>query len=71
MMKLKKGEFTQVPVKSDFGYHIIKLEDSRQTPFPPLDDVKAQIQKNLEQQRLMQFREELRSSAKTDYTFSN
>ena len=71
LTKLTKGEFTQVPVKSDFGYHIIKLEGSRQTPFPPLEDVKAQIQKNLEQQRLMQFREELRSSAKTDYTFSN
>jgi peptidyl-prolyl cis-trans isomerase C len=70
MIKLKKGQFTQEPVKSEFGYHIIKLEDSRETPFPALNDVKPQIQKNLEQQRLTQFREELRGNAKTDYTFS-
>ena len=71
MMTLKKGQFTQAPVKSEFGYHIIKLEDSRETPFPDLNEVKPQIQKNLEQQRLMQFREELRANAQTDYTFSN
>ena len=71
LLKLKKGEFTQAPVKSEFGYHIIKLEDIRPSPFPALEDVKAQIQKNLEQQRLAQFREELRANAKTDYTFSN
>lgn len=71
LLKLQKGEFTQAPVKSEFGYHIIKLEDTRSSPFPALEDVKAQIQKNLEQQRLAQFREELRANAKTDYTFSD
>ncbi|MES2886795.1 MAG: peptidylprolyl isomerase [Pseudomonadota bacterium] len=70
LLKLKKGEVTPTPVKSEFGYHIIKLEDTRETPFPSLDDVKPQIVKNLEQQRLMEFREQLRANAKTDYAFS-
>ncbi len=70
LLKLKKGEVTPEPVKSEFGYHIIKLEDTRDAAFPSLDEVKPQIQKNLEQQRLVQFREDLRSGAKTNYTFS-
>lgn len=70
LVKLKKGEVTPKPVKTQFGYHIIKLEDTRESMFPPLEDVKPQIQKNLEQQRLVQIREDLRSSAKTDHSFS-
>ncbi len=70
LVQLKKGEITQTPVKSEFGYHIIKLEDTRETPFPSLEEVKPQIQKNLEQQRITQFREDLRANAKTNYTFS-
>ena len=36
MVKLKKGEMTDAPVKSQFGWHIIKLEDTREAKFPPL-----------------------------------
>ena len=43
MTKLKKGEMTQEPVKSQFGYHIIKLEDTREAQFPPLAEVTPQI----------------------------
>ena len=71
MVKLKKGEYTDVPVKSQFGYHIIKLEDTREAKFPPLADVKAQIQQRLSQQKAAAFRDELRAKAKTDYKFSN
>ena len=39
LTQLKKGEMTQTPVKSQFGYHIIKLEDTREAQFPPLADV--------------------------------
>jgi peptidyl-prolyl cis-trans isomerase C len=70
LMTLKKGEVTPEPVKTQYGFHIIKLEDTRESTFPPLEDVKPQIQKNLEQKRSAQIREDLRSSAKTDYTFS-
>lgn len=71
MVALKKGEYTDTPVKTQFGYHIIKLEDTRAAQFPPLADVKAQIQQRLAQQKAAAFRDELRAKAKTDYKFTN
>ena len=71
MVKLKKGEFTDVPVKTQFGYHIIKLEDSREAKFPPIAEVKGQIQQRLAQQKAATFRDELKTKAKTDYKFTN
>ena len=66
----KKGETTTEPVKSQFGYHIIRLEDTREATFPAFDDVKGQIKQRIEQARMQQFQEELRAKAKTDYKFS-
>jgi peptidyl-prolyl cis-trans isomerase C len=71
MTKLKKGEMTDTPVKTQFGYHIIKLEDTREAQFPPLDEVKPQIQQRLAQQKVAAFRDEVRAKAKTDYKFAN
>jgi len=70
MVKLKKGEFTQEPVKTQFGWHIIKLEDTREAQFPALADVKPQIKQRLLQQKLAAFTEDLKTKAKTDYKFS-
>lgn len=70
MVKLKKGEMTETPVKSQFGWHIIKLEDSREAKFPPLEEVKGQIQQRISQQKLGEFRDSIRAKAKTDYKFS-
>jgi peptidyl-prolyl cis-trans isomerase C len=70
MVKLKKGEMTQEPVKSQFGYHIIRLDDTREAQFPPFDDVKGQLKQRMEQQRIGAFVEEIRAKAKTDYKFS-
>ncbi|HEX6706537.1 MAG TPA: peptidylprolyl isomerase [Albitalea sp.] len=70
MTALKKGEMTQTPVKSQFGYHIIKLEDTREAQFPPLAEVTPQIRQRLEQQKLAKFRDEIRDKSKTDYKFS-
>jgi peptidyl-prolyl cis-trans isomerase C len=69
LTKLKKGEMTEAPVKSQFGFHIIKLEDTREATFPPLTEVKTQIAQRLDQQKLAKFRDEIRSKAKTDYKF--
>jgi peptidyl-prolyl cis-trans isomerase C len=71
MVKLKKGEYTQEPVKTQFGYHIIKLVDTRDAKFPPLAEVKPQIQQRLAQEKAAAFRDELRAKAKTDYKFTN
>ncbi|MCW5663105.1 MAG: peptidylprolyl isomerase [Piscinibacter sp.] len=69
MVKLKKGEMTEAPVKSQFGWHIIKLEDTREAKFPPLEEVKGQIQQRLGQQKMAQFRDEIKAKSKTDYKF--
>lgn len=69
MTGLQKGQMTETPVKSQFGYHIIKLEDVRDAQFPALDEVKPQIQQRLAQQKMAKFREDLRNAARTDYKF--
>jgi len=70
MTKLKKGEMTAEPVKSQFGYHIIRLEDTREAQFPGFDEVKAQLKQRMEQTKLQEYQDSLRKSAKTDYKFS-
>jgi peptidyl-prolyl cis-trans isomerase C len=69
MVALKKGETTAAPVKSQFGWHIIKLEDTREAKFPPFEEVKPQVVQRLSQQKLQQYQEDLRKKAKTDYKF--
>jgi peptidyl-prolyl cis-trans isomerase C len=69
MTELKKGEVS-APVKSQFGYHIIKLEDTREAQFPPFADVKPQVVQRLEQQKITEFQESLRKAAKTDFKFA-
>ena len=69
LVALKKGETTQTPVKSQFGFHIIKLEDTREAQFPPFEEVKPQVIQRLSQQKLQQYQEDLRKKAKTDYKF--
>ncbi|MBA3595870.1 MAG: peptidylprolyl isomerase [Methylibium sp.] len=69
MVKLKKGEMTAQPVKSQFGWHILKLEDVREAQVPPLEELKPQIEQRLGQQKLLAFRDELKNKAKTDYKF--
>jgi peptidyl-prolyl cis-trans isomerase C len=64
MVKLEKGKFTEAPVQSQFGYHVIQLEDVRDTQFPPLDQVKSQISEGIQQRQAQAFAEELKKKAK-------
>ena len=66
LLKLNKGQLTDTPVKSQFGYHIIRLDDVREAQLPKFDDVKPQIAQQLQQHRLQQYQEKLRSSAKVE-----
>jgi peptidyl-prolyl cis-trans isomerase C len=66
LVKLNKGQTTQEPVKSQFGYHVIRLDDVRQAQLPKLDEVKPQIAQQLQQQKLAKFQEELRGKAKVE-----
>lgn len=63
MVSLKKGQFTETPVKTQFGYHVIKVEDTRPVKIPEMDAVKKQIVEGLEQKKLMAYQEELRKNA--------
>jgi peptidyl-prolyl cis-trans isomerase C len=66
LMALSKGKTTETPVKTQFGYHIIRLEDVRDAKLPKFDDVKPQISQQLTQQKLAKYQEELRSKAKVE-----
>ena len=70
MAALKKGEMTDAPVKSSFGWHIIRLEDTRDAEFPGFDEVKDQLKQRMEQTQMQSFQEQLRKSARTDYKFA-
>ena len=64
--KLDKGAITQEPVKTQFGYHVIQLEDSRPIEAPPFDEVKPQLAQHLQQQTVQKQMEELKAKAKIE-----
>jgi len=64
MVKLAKGQMTDTPVKSQFGFHIIRVDDVRDAQLPKLEEVKPQIAQQLQQQKLSAFQEGLRAKAK-------
>jgi len=66
MIKLEKGKTTQEPVKSQFGWHIIRLDDVREAQLPKLDEVKPQISQQLQQMKVTKFQDELRAKAKVE-----
>ncbi len=66
MMALKKGQMTEVPVKTQFGYHIIRLDDMREAQLPKFEDVKPQIAQQLTQTKMNNYQQDLRSKAKVE-----
>lgn len=67
MVKLAKGQTTDTPVKSQFGYHVIRLDDVRDAQPPKLDDnVKQQIAQKLQQEKIAKFQSDLRAKAKVE-----
>lgn len=64
MIKLDKGQMTQEPVKSQFGFHIIRVDDVRQAKLPAFEELKPQIAQQMQQQKLAEFQRALREKAK-------
>ena len=64
--KLEKGKFTVEPVKTQFGYHVILLEDSKPIEAPPLEEVKPQLSQQLQQQNVMKQLDALKAQAKIE-----
>jgi peptidyl-prolyl cis-trans isomerase C len=63
---LKKGETTPEPVQTQFGWHIIKLVDTRDVTPPPFDQVKPQVTKQLIQKELIAYVDDLKKNAKIE-----
>jgi peptidyl-prolyl cis-trans isomerase C len=64
LTKLEKGKYTEAPVQTQFGWHVIQLDDVRSQPFPAYDTVKQQLQARLQEQEVHKFVSELRAKAK-------
>lgn len=66
LVKLDKGKVTDTPVKTQFGYHVIRLDDVREAAPPPLEQVRPQIKQELERRRVQQLQQDLRAKAKIE-----
>lgn len=66
MLKLNKGQMTDAPVKTQFGFHIIRVDDIRTAQLPSFDELKPQIAQQIEQQRLGAYQQGLRDKAKVE-----
>jgi len=67
---LENGQYTSAPVKTQFGWHIIIREDSRQQTPPPFDAVKAQLEPLVQRQKLTTYLEALRKCAQVEILIS-
>jgi peptidyl-prolyl cis-trans isomerase C len=63
---LKKGELSDTPIKTQFGYHVIKVEDRRQAPPPAFEEMAEQLREELARETVTGFIDQLRSTAKIE-----
>jgi peptidyl-prolyl cis-trans isomerase C len=66
LQKLEKGKYTEQPVQTQFGWHVILLEDVRPAKFPSFDEVKPQLTQSLQQQQFAKAVGDLRAKAKVE-----
>jgi len=61
---LEKGKYTLVPVESEFGFHVIQLDDVRSAEAPAFDEVKPQVEMFVQRKKLQEYLDGLRAAAK-------
>jgi peptidyl-prolyl cis-trans isomerase C len=66
LLKLNKGQLAQEPIKTQFGFHIIRVDDVRDVKLPAFEEVKPQISQQMQQEKLGAFQQNLRSKAKIE-----
>jgi peptidyl-prolyl cis-trans isomerase C len=66
LVALEKGKYTETPVKSDFGYHVIQLDDVRDIKLPAYDEAKPGLEQRIQQQAVQNHIVELRKKAKVE-----
>lgn len=64
--KLKKGQMTEAPVQSNFGWHVIRLDDERPFKAPEFASVKSNLERSMQQQMIQKVLADLRSKAKVE-----
>jgi peptidyl-prolyl cis-trans isomerase C len=64
MVKLEKGKYTEAPVQTRFGFHIIQLDDVRPVKFPALNEVRQRLSQQITQQKIDDLVKSLRAKAK-------
>jgi peptidyl-prolyl cis-trans isomerase C len=62
---LKKGETTKTPVQTQFGWHVIRVEDIK--PAPSFEEVKKNLAPRVQQEELRKYIEDLRTKSKIEY----
>jgi len=63
---LKKGDLTEAPVKTQFGYHVIKVEDRRKAPPPAFEEMAEQLREEMAREAITAQLDQLRSGAKIE-----
>jgi peptidyl-prolyl cis-trans isomerase C len=66
MIRLEKGKYTETPVRTRFGFHIIQLDDVRAVKFPALNDVRQRLSQQIAQNRIEELVKSLRAKAKVE-----
>lgn len=66
LTKLKKGQLTDAPVHSEFGWHVIRLDDERATKVPTFEEAKPQLQQMMQGQVVQKLLADLRAKAKIE-----
>jgi peptidyl-prolyl cis-trans isomerase C len=61
--KMEPGKITEAPVETQFGWHVIKLEEQRDVKLPEIDNMKPQLKRQLEQTKMLEYMEQLRADA--------
>ncbi len=64
MIKLEKGKYTEAPVQTQFGFHVIRLDDIRDAKPPAFEEIKPQIQQELNRRKIAEFVTKLKAGAK-------
>lgn len=66
LMRLKKGQLTEAPVQSEFGWHVIRLDDERATKIPTFEEARPQLIQAMHQQQAQKLLADLRAKAKVE-----
>ena len=63
-VNLQKGQVAEKPVQTPNGFHVVKVNDTRPTKIPPMEEVKGQIEEAIQQKKLQAYQESILAKAK-------